>query len=66
MRPGQLKKANRLWNYKTFDLISMQGPDFLEKLGELLDEAGKNGWELAHMNDQFMILKQLYILDENA
>ncbi|HNW36174.1 MAG TPA: hypothetical protein PKM25_14645 [Candidatus Ozemobacteraceae bacterium] len=55
-----LVKANRFWNYKTFDLREMQGPDFIEKLGALLDEAGKNGWELAYMCSDFMILKQLF------
>ena len=57
----KLTKVNRLFNYKTLELESMKGPEFLEKLGQLLDEAGKNGWELAHMNDEFMILKQLYV-----
>ncbi len=59
-----LVKANRCWNYKTLDLKPLSGPDFVEKLGELLDEAGKNGWELAYMNDRFMILKQLF-MNEN-
>lgn len=59
-----LKKVNRCWNYKTFDLKPMFGPDYLEKLGTLLDEAGKNGWELAFMNESFMILKQLFVSDD--
>ncbi|MFZ2959090.1 MAG: hypothetical protein WA705_19565 [Candidatus Ozemobacteraceae bacterium] len=57
----KIKKANRLWNYKTLEIVTMQGPDFLDRLGSLLDEAGKNGWELAYMNDSFMILKQLFL-----
>jgi hypothetical protein len=56
-----LIKANRCWNYKTFDLTPLQGPEFLERLGDLLDEAGKNGWELAYMNESFMVLKQLFL-----
>ncbi|NLI77631.1 MAG: hypothetical protein GX442_14485 [Candidatus Riflebacteria bacterium] len=59
-----LIKANRCWNYKTYDLATLAGPDFLERLGALLDEAGKNGWELAHMTDRFMILKQLFQYDD--
>ncbi|MBF0501798.1 MAG: hypothetical protein HQM09_16800 [Candidatus Riflebacteria bacterium] len=58
-----IRKANRLWNYKTLELSSMQGPDFLEQLGNILDEAGKSGWELAYMCESFMILKQLFIQD---
>jgi len=57
-------KSNQRWNYKTFDLRPMQGPDFLDKLGQLLDEAGKKGWELAHLNEKFMILKQLYLEED--
>ncbi len=57
----KLTKVNRLFNYKTYDLEPLKGPDFLDRLGEILDEAGKHGWELAHMNDQFMVLKQLYV-----
>ena len=59
-----LVKVKRCWNYKTYDLALLAGTDFLEKLGEILDEAGKNGWELAHMNDRFMVLKQLFRFDE--
>lgn len=55
-----LVKANRFWNYKTFDLTKMKGPEFIDQLGGLLDEAGRNGWELAYMCEDFMILKQLY------
>jgi len=55
-----LVKANRFWNYKTYDLREIQGPEFLDRLGALLDEAGKNGWELAHMGSDFMVLKQLF------
>jgi len=56
-----LIKVNRCWNYKTFDLTPIAGPDFLEKLGNILDDAGKNGWELVHMTDQYMVLKQLFV-----
>lgn len=56
-----LVKTNQRWNYKTMNLSEMQGPDFVEKLGKILDEAGKQGWELAHICDRFMILKQLYL-----
>lgn len=56
----KLVKANQFWNYKTYDLSEIQGKDFIESLGNLLDEAGKSGWELVHMNDQFMVLKQLW------
>jgi hypothetical protein len=59
-----LRKVNRCWNYKTLELRPLMGPDYLEKLGNLLDEAGKNGWELAHMNDSFMILKQLFVQED--
>ncbi|MBI3037505.1 hypothetical protein HYY75_00440 [bacterium] len=58
------EKANRYWNYKTHEIESLKGPEFLEKLGDLLDEAGKNGWELAFLNDRFMILKQLFFQSE--
>ena len=58
-----LVKANRFWNYKTFDLTPFQGPDYLEKLGDILDEAGKSGWELVYMNTDFMILKQLFTME---
>lgn len=58
------KKVNRIWNYKTFDLAEIRGDNFLEELGKILDEAGKNGWELAYMNERFMILKQLYIIED--
>ncbi|OQA08982.1 MAG: hypothetical protein BWY66_00759 [bacterium ADurb.Bin374] len=56
----QLVKANRFWNYKTYDLTKMRGDDFLDKLGDLLDEAGRNGWELAYMCEDYMVLKQLF------
>lgn len=59
-----LVKANQFWNYKTFDLTPLQGPDFLEELGDILDEAGKSGWDLVYMNDNFMILKQLYMQED--
>jgi hypothetical protein len=55
-----LEKSPQRWNYKTLDLASIKGPDFLEKLGNLLDEAGRNGWDLCYMNEDFMIMKQLY------
>ncbi len=55
-----LEKSPQRWNYKTLDLKSLKGPDFIEKLGSLLDEAGRNGWDLCYMNDEFMIMKQLY------
>jgi hypothetical protein len=60
---SKLKKANQYFNYKTYDLAELQGPKFLENLGNLLDEAGKNGWDLVYMNEQYMILKQLYHLE---
>ena len=56
-----LEKSPNRWNYKTLNLRSMQGPDFVEQLGNLLDEAGRNGWELCYMSDEYMIMKQLYI-----
>ncbi len=55
-----LEKSPQRWNYKTLDLTPMQGPEFLERLGSLLDEAGRNGWDLAYMCQDYMILKQLY------
>ena len=58
-----LTKANRCWNYKTVSLAPLKGPEFLDALGDLLDGAGKSGWELAFMNDEFMILKQLFHQD---
>lgn len=59
-----LRKVNRCWNYKALDLMPYKGPDFLVRLGALLDEAGKSGWELTYMNDSFMILKQLFVSDD--
>lgn len=56
-----LKKSPNTWNYKTLDLTIMKGPDFLEELGNLLDEAGRNGWDLCYMCEDYMIMKQLYI-----
>ena len=56
-----LKKSPNTWNYKTLSLMSMQGLDFLDQLGNLLDEAGRNGWELTYMCEEYMIMKQLYI-----
>ncbi len=60
----KLVKANRLWNYKTIDLLPMHGRTFLDDLGKLLDEAGKQGWELAFMCEQYMVLKQLFVAAE--
>ena len=57
----KFNKVNRYFNYKTYDLEPLKGADFLERLGSILDEAGKNSWELAYMNDTFMVLKQLYV-----
>ena len=59
-----LKKENRFFNYNSFDLLELRGPNFLENLGGLLDEAGKGGWDLVYMNDQFMVLKQVYHQEE--
>ncbi len=56
-----LVKSNNRWNYKTLDMKDVQGPDFVEELGRVLDEAGKQGWELAHVGEKFMVLKQLYL-----
>ncbi len=55
-----LEKSPQRWNYKTLDLKALKGPDFLEKLGSLLDEAGRNGWDLVFMGEDFMVMKQLY------
>lgn len=59
-----LEKSPQRWNYKTLDLSSLKGDDFLERLGGLLDEAGRNGWDLVYMNENFMIMKQLYFSKE--
>ena len=56
-----LKKSANRWNYKTLDLRPMKGPDFLNQLGNILDEAGRNGWELCYMNEDYLIMKQLFI-----
>lgn len=58
-----LKKANRTWNYKTYDLSGCDPADFLDNLGKILDGAGKSGWELAYMNEKFMVMKQLFFDD---
>lgn len=62
----KLIKANRLWNYKTLDLTPFHGPEYLERLGTVLDEAGKQGWELCHLTDTYMVLKQLWTHNEGA
>ncbi|GAB1352597.1 MAG TPA: hypothetical protein PLK28_15520 [Candidatus Rifleibacterium sp.] len=59
-----LEKSPQRYNYKTLDLTTLKGPDFLEKLGHLLDEAGRNGWDLVYMNEEFMVMKQLYFFKE--
>ncbi len=59
-----LEKSSHRWNYKTLSLQPLKGPDFLEKLGDLLDEAGRNGWDLAYMNEDYMVMKQLYFYKE--
>jgi len=59
-----LEKSPQRYNYKTLDLKALKGPDFLEKLGHLLDEAGRNGWDLIYMNEEFMVMKQLYFFKE--
>jgi len=59
-----LEKSPQRWNYKTLDLTRLKGDDYLEKLGALLDEAGRNGWDLVYMCDDFMIMKQLYFAKE--
>ncbi|MDN5278752.1 MAG: hypothetical protein PWR01_2717 [Clostridiales bacterium] len=56
-----LEKSPHRWNYKTLDLRPLKGPDFLDKLGNLLDEAGRNGWDLSFMCEDYMIMKQLYL-----
>lgn len=61
-----LEKSPQRWNYKTLDLTSLKGPDFVEKLGSLLDEAGRNGWDLAYMCEDFMIMKQLYFFRDDG
>jgi len=61
-----LEKSPQRWNYKTLDLSGLKGPDFIEKLGNLLDEAGRNGWDLAYMSEDFMIMKQLYFFKDNG
>jgi hypothetical protein len=52
-----LEKSPNRWNYKVLDLQPYKGPDFIERLGQVLDEAGRNGWELAHMDEDYMIMK---------
>ncbi|OGK05104.1 MAG: hypothetical protein A2W80_06305 [Candidatus Riflebacteria bacterium GWC2_50_8] len=59
-----MEKSPQRWNYKTLDLTRLKGDDFLERLGDLLDEAGRNGWDLAYMCEDFMIMKQLYFAKE--
>ncbi|NCB38434.1 MAG: hypothetical protein EOM80_06645 [Erysipelotrichia bacterium] len=59
-----LEKSPQRWNYKTLDLKKFKGPDFLEKLGNVLDEAGRNGWDLAYMGEDFMVMKQLYFFKD--
>lgn len=59
-----LEKSPQRWNYKTLELASLRGPEFMEKLGKLLDEAGRNGWDLAYMCEDFMVMKQLYFFKE--
>lgn len=61
-----LEKSPQRWNYKTLDLTALKGPDFVERLGNLLDEAGRNGWDLAYMGEDFMIMKQLYFFKDNG
>ncbi len=55
-----LEKSPQRWNYKTLDLSQLKSADFLERLGDLLDEAGRNGWDLAYICEDYMIMKQLY------
>lgn len=59
-----LEKSPQRWNYKTLDLSQLKGDDFLERLGDLLDEAGRNGWDLVYMCDDYMIMKQLYFFKD--
>jgi hypothetical protein len=59
-----LEKSAHRYNYKTMDLKSLKGPDYLEQLGNLLDEAGRNGWDLCYMCEDYMIMKQLYFYKE--
>lgn len=61
-----LEKSPQRWNYKTIALTTLKGPDFLENLGHLLDEAGRNGWDLVYMCDDYMIMKQLYFFKETS
>ncbi len=61
-----LEKSPQRWNYKTFDLSPLKGPDFLDNLGNILDEAGRNGWDLVYMSDEYMIMKQLYFFKEES
>ena len=60
-----LSKSPNRWNYKTLSLKSMKGPDFLEELGDLLDEAGRNGWDLCYMCEDYIVMKQLYFYKED-
>lgn len=59
-----LEKSPQRWNYKTLDLRQMKGDDYLDRLGGLLDEAGRNGWDLVYIGEDFMIMKQLYFAKE--
>jgi hypothetical protein len=61
-----LEKSPQRWNYKTLELKNLRGPDFMENLGKLLDEAGRNGWDLVYMNEDFIIMKQLYFYKEDC
>lgn len=60
-----LEKAPQRWNYKTLEITSMKGPDFVDKLGDLLDEAGRNGWDLCYMCEDYLVMKQLYFFKED-
>lgn len=59
-----LVKSSNRWNYKTIDLKPMKGSDYLEQLGKMLDNAGRSGWDICHVSEDYMILKQLYIFTE--
>ncbi|MGM0599206.1 MAG: hypothetical protein ACQETH_05230 [Candidatus Rifleibacteriota bacterium] len=59
-----LEKSPKRWNYKVLDLQPYKGPDFIDRLGQVLDEAGRNGWELAYMSEDYMIMKQLFIVKD--
>lgn len=56
----KLEKSPKRFNYKIIDIKCMKNEDYAKNLEDLLDKAGRDGWDLINMSEDHIIMKQTY------